>query len=140
MQILATLSRWTENYYELRVILNQKSAAFDAYHFIAGVFCFKQFLFSCNNRCIFNFIIDHILPYHTNAQLPSDTDVYSTRGANSSKVKCFSHTRKEDELCFQFAAIRDWNSLPNSINSIKCKATFDKHVLTSVSNCIVSSF
>ena len=66
--------------------------------------------------------------YYTNAQLLSDTDVHSTKGANSSKVKCFSHTRKEDELCIQFAVIRDCKCLPNSTSSIKCKATFDKYI------------
>ena len=111
----------------IHVITNIKVAVFDSSSLkLSGIFHFNQLLFYLNVCRVFNFLHNDTLFYYTGCSL--NTSSHNTRGSVCYKLISFKHSRTSEEYCFQYAAINNLNTLPNSItcvtnfNQFKCKA------------------
>ena len=104
-----------------RVISKDRQAIFgpDSYD-ATRVLSLKIFLFM-NNVCrLFHFINKNTASSYVGTETVEyrPNTVHSTRSARSRKLVLLLVKRKADELCFQVASIRQWNSLPHDFTLI----------------------
>jgi hypothetical protein len=113
-----------------RIMLNDRHIKLDNSTYMAtGISSFNMFLFLCNVCCIFKLIHDNNLHFYTNSILSSDNSTYSTRNATCHKIMLIKHKRTSDKYCFQVNGVKDWNTLPFSITSIRDFKKFKSAVL-----------
>ena len=103
----------------IHIILNDRKATFGNWtRQLTKIISFKSLLFFHNICHIHLFITDNTLPNYKGVPCDFNNVSYSTRGTCCRKLTCFKHKQTADEYCFQYAGIRDWNILPNSITCI----------------------
>ena len=97
-----------------------------------GVLSFKTFLF-INNVCrLLHFTEENTASFYVGTETVEcrPNTVHSTRSACSRKLEPLLVKRKADELCFQVASVRQWNSLPHDFILINSCGVFKDKVLT----------
>ena len=99
---------------------------------ITGIIPFGSLLFYNHVRLMFNIVNIDMLHNYTGVEfLPNS--MRNIRNIDGRKICTIKQDRKFDELYFQFAGIKGWNSLPNNITQLKTKQSFSSNVLKFVS-------
>ena len=96
-----------------------------------GVLSFKTFLF-INNLCrLLHFINENTASFYVGTETVEcrPNTVHSTRSACSRKLVPLLVKRMTDELYFQVASVRQWNSLPHDFTLINSFSVFKDKVL-----------
>ena len=121
------------------IIKNKTDSLKVANYAITRIISFGSLLFYNNVRLMFNIVNIDMLHYYTGAEfLPNS--IRNTRNTDSRKIRSIKNDRKSDELSFQFAGIRDWNSLPNNITQLKTKQSFSNNILKFLSQNLKFNF
>ena len=115
-----------------RVISKDRQATFgpDSYD-ATGILSFKTFLFINNVGRLFHYINENTASFYFGTETVEcrPNTVHSTRSACSRKLVPLLVKRKADELCFQVASVRQWNSLPHDFTLINSFGVFKYKVL-----------